>query len=235
MVSEPDFVGNCKWMLTRLTLKKGEGTLEEFNPKIGSRRITRRPNMAQQEEGKTLTPTSEIFDNEEAFRKMFLDMKMMIEELYIEWQRKRERKDRKKEQAESSSKDDKGKGVGGGRDPPEPPSPSSSSSSSSSSSTSSKKKQPVQSNSPLLKFDVKFDLPIYNGELDADKLDNWIKQIEVYCRIQKFTDDTSKIQLATLRLGGPALIWWESRTQEDLIRHGKIISSWYQFIAALKK
>lgn len=139
-------------------------------------------------------------------------------------------------------KDVKEKGVGGGSDPPEPPSPSSSSSSSSSSSPSSstsapKKKQPVQSesNSPLLKLDVKFELPTYNGEVDAEKLDNWIKQVEVYCRIQKFTDDASKIQLATLCLGGTALIWWESRTQEDLSRYGKIISSWFEFTTTLKK
>ena len=31
------------------------------------------------------------------------------------------------------------------------------------------------SNSPLLKLDVKFELPMYNGELDAEKLDNWLK------------------------------------------------------------
>ena len=27
----------------------------------------------------------------------------------------------------------------------------------------------------LIKLDVKFDLPIYDGELNADKLDNWIR------------------------------------------------------------
>ena len=37
--------------------------------------------------------------------------------------------------------------------------------------------------SPLIKLDVKFDLPIYEGELNAEKLDNWIRQIDVYCRV----------------------------------------------------
>ena len=32
-----------------------------------------------------------------------------------------------------------------------------------------------------------------------------------------------------------ALIWWESRSQEDLATKGKIISSWYEFISSLKK
>jgi hypothetical protein len=54
---------------------------------------------------------------------------------------------------------------------------------------------------PLLKLDVKFDFPTYDGELNVEKLDNWVKQIEVYCRVQKFIeDDSARIQLATLRL-----------------------------------
>jgi hypothetical protein len=28
---------------------------------------------------------------------------------------------------------------------------------------------------PLLKLDVKFELPIYDGEVNAEKLDNWIR------------------------------------------------------------
>jgi hypothetical protein len=31
------------------------------------------------------------------------------------------------------------------------------------------------------------------------------------------------------------LIWWESKAQADLIQHGKIISSWIEFIVALRK
>ena len=88
---------------------------------------------------------------------------------------------------------------------------------------------------PQLKLDIKFELPIYNGELNVEKLDNWIRQIEVYCRIQKFTKDNIRIQLDSLRLGGATLIWWEIRSQEDLSMKGKIISSWYEFTSALKK
>ena len=51
---------------------------------------------------------------------------------------------------------------------------------------------------PYLKIDIKLELPMYKGELNAKKLDNWIRQIEVYCRIQKFTEDVVKIQLASL-------------------------------------
>jgi hypothetical protein len=51
---------------------------------------------------------------------------------------------------------------------------------------------------PLLKLFVKFDFPTYDGELNSEKLDNWVNQIEVYCKVQKIIKDTSNIQLVDL-------------------------------------
>jgi hypothetical protein len=63
-------------------------------------------------------------------------------------------------------------GEGGGGDPPKtPPSPSSSSSSLSGSSSFKKHSKKTSFDFPLLKLDVKFDFPIYDGELNAE---NWI-------------------------------------------------------------
>jgi len=53
-------------------------------------------------------------------------------------------------------------------------------------------------------------MSIYDGEMNPEKLQNWIKQLEVYCRIQKVVDDYTKTKLDTLRIGGTNLIWWES-------------------------
>jgi hypothetical protein len=76
-------------------------------------------------------------------------------------------------------------------DPPQiPPSPQSSppsspSSSSSSSKSNAKKHVHQHKNEmPLLKLDVKFELPIYDGEVNVDKLDNWFRQMEVYYSVQ---------------------------------------------------
>ena len=69
-----------------------------------------------------------------------------------------------------------------------------------------KQKAKIDFNVPQLKLDIKFQLPMYNGELNAYKLDNWIHQIEVYCRIQNFIEDNIKIQLDSLRIGGTSLI-----------------------------
>jgi hypothetical protein len=88
---------------------------------------------------------------------------------------------------------------------------------------------------PFLKLDIKFELPMYNGEVNAEKLDNQIHQIEVYCRIQIIKDDETKIQLSSCRLKSETLIWWEAKTQEEMKKHGKFLSSWIDFIVALKR
>ena len=82
---------------------------------------------------------------------------------------------------------------------------------------------------------MNFDFPIYDGELNVENLDNWIRQIDVYCKVQNVDSERKKIQLASLRLGGTALVWWEGKTQADLQKHGKIISTWNEFVFAIKK
>ena len=42
--------------------------------------------------------------------------------------------------------------------------------------------------------------------------------------VHNIDSDKSKIQLASIRLGGTALVWWKGRAQADMKRHGKIIS-----------
>jgi hypothetical protein len=99
-----------------------------------------------------------------------------------------------------------------GEDPPKPPpSPPSSPSTSSSSSTISKSTARKHSHKkkhdmPLLKLDVKFELPMYDGEVNAERLYNWVKQMEVYCSVQQIKDEERQINLASLRLPGTTLI-----------------------------
>ena len=76
---------------------------------------------------------------------------------------------------------------------------------------------------------------MYNGEVNSKRLDNWIRQIEVYCRIQRIKYDETKIKLASLRLEGATLIWWEAKTQEDMKKHDKVLSSWNDFVVAIRR
>ena len=70
---------------------------------------------------------------------------------------------------------------------------------------------------------------MYNGEVNAEKLEKWVCYLEVYCRIQNLQDDDTKIQLASLRLEGVALVWWEAKTQEEMKNHSEISIYWFDF------
>ena len=89
----------------------------------------------------------------------------MLEELY---------KDKKTRDVVSSSKTSKkDKGKAKANRPPSPPSSPSSSSYSFSSVESETEKKPKKT--PLLKLDVKFQLPVYDGEMNPENMDKWIK------------------------------------------------------------
>ena len=89
--------------------------------------------------------------------------------------------------------DDKSKkGHGGNGDPPSPSS-SSSSTSSSSTSVNQSHKSKTTSKTPFLKLDVKFEFPMFNGEVNAEKLENWTRKLQVYLRIHNLHDDNNNI------------------------------------------
>jgi hypothetical protein len=67
-------------MLTRSKSKRGEGKLASYNPEIGSRGFTRRGEMEHEEF------MSEI---DKEFRRMFLEMKNMVKELWEDLERRR--------------------------------------------------------------------------------------------------------------------------------------------------
>ena len=158
-------------MLTRSKLKLGEGELIE---PISRRTFSRTMSSPRGEEEGHTQWEKPIFSETE-FLKDFINIKSMMEILLDE------REKRKKKEEASSFKDaevkneEKGKGVGGDGDPPDTKQTFSSSHTSHSNNAS--------PNIPYFKLDVKFELPIYNGDVDAEKLDNWIKQLEVYCRV----------------------------------------------------
>jgi hypothetical protein len=44
---------------------------------------------------------------------------------------------------------------------------------------------------PLLKIDAKFELPMYDGEVNAKRLENWFRQMKVYCSVQWIKDEAT--------------------------------------------
>jgi len=157
-------------MITRSKLKLGEGELVETNPEIG--RVYPRREMAEENS----------LESDTQFMDSFMTIRAMVEEMYREFKKGRN-------EDFSTSKQDKGtkeslidghsEGKGKGKEDPLSTPPNS---------PENKKKK-----TSLIKLDVKYDLPIYDGELNAEKLDNWIRLIDVYCRVQSIDSNMSKI------------------------------------------
>jgi hypothetical protein len=206
-------------MLTRAKHKQGEGTLKTFNPEVG--RASRRKKMAEEDKRD---------EQEKNFHMVFYRMSEMVERMYGDYEKRMKKKGKKKE-AQVDDNASVNQGVGG--DPPEPPSsPSSSSSSSSEHSHHSSHKDSFKK--PLLNLDVKFSLPMFNGDVNPEKLDNWIRQVEVYFCVQQIDEEEVKVQLASLRLEGTTLVWWERKLQ-DISKCGNLLSSWSEFKSAIRK
>jgi hypothetical protein len=108
---------------------------------------------------------------------VFYRMSEMFERMYGDYEKRMNKKGKKKE---AHVDDDASVNQGAGGDPPEPlSSPSGSSSSSSENSHHSHHSHhsfhKASFKKPLLNLDVKFSLPMFNGDVNPEKLDNWIR------------------------------------------------------------
>ena len=123
--------------------------MAETNPEIGS--VNSKRKMSEENP----------LESDPQFMDSFMTLRSMVEEMYRDFKKHRD-------EDSSSSKQDKGveesllhdNSKGKGKEekfltPPNSPE---------------NRKKPY-----LIKLDVKFDLPIYDGELNAEKLDNWIE------------------------------------------------------------
>jgi hypothetical protein len=159
-------------------------------------------------------------EHEKKFHMVFYRMLEMVEQMYGDYEKRMKKKGKKNE---AHVDDDALVNQGDGGDPPEPPS-SSSSSSSSSFEHSHHSSHKASFKKPLLKIDVKFSLPMFNGDANLEKLDNWISEVEVYCCVQHIVEEEVKVQLDSPRCEGTTLIWWEMKLQ-DISMCGNLLSS----------
>lgn len=144
-------------MLTRSKLELGEGELVETNHEI--ERVY--PQKKMSEEG-SMGPDPQFIET-------FLAIKSMVEEMYEDF-RKYKVEDsscsKQDKEEDESHFHDHSKGKGKEESFVTPPN------------------SPVHNKKEyLIKLDVKFDLPMYDGELNAENFNNWIRQIDFYCRV----------------------------------------------------
>jgi hypothetical protein len=65
-------------------------------------------------------------------------------------------------------------------------------------------------------------------------LNNWIRQVEVYCCVQHIDEEEVKVQLTSFRLEGTYIVWWERKLQY-ISKCGNILSSWSEFKSVIRK
>jgi hypothetical protein len=145
-------------MITRENLNRGEGELFEENTEIGSRKINSQSDKMASED--------ELSHNEIDFQKTFFAMSEMVKVIYDDYL------ERKRLIPGEYSKEKGEEGEDCPKLPPSPPSYPSTSSSSSTSSKSTARKYSHKHDMPLLNLDVKFELPMYDGEINEKKLNN---------------------------------------------------------------
>ena len=121
------------------------------------------------------------FQLDSQFMDKFMAMRSMVEEMYREFKKGRGESTLtpKKDKGAEGPSLDAPEGKGKGETPPTSTPPDS---------LENRKKK-----TSLIKLHVKFDLPIYDAELNAENLDNWIRQIDVYCRVQNIDSERRKI------------------------------------------
>jgi hypothetical protein len=81
---------------------------------------------------------------------------------------------------------------------------------------------------------VRFELPMYDGEVNAERIDNWVRQMEVYCSVQQIKYEATQIKLTSLRLAGTTLIRWQSKLKNGTQQVGNVFPSWKVFVSTLK-
>jgi hypothetical protein len=91
---------------------------------------------------------------------------------------------------------------------------------------------PSSSNIPF-KVEEKLEIPMYDGQVNVEKLNSWLKQLEVYFGLYQIKE-TQHISFSHLKMSRHALLWWESYV--DALRIGKnpMVTKWEDFKALLK-
>ena len=86
------------------------------------------------------------------------------------------------------------------------------------------------------KVQVNFDIPLFEGKIDANALEQWLSLLEGYFSIQKFSD-SEKITFALLKSLPHVKYWWDGyceRHEKDDAEIFKTEPTWASFVDVVK-
>jgi hypothetical protein len=80
---------------------------------------------------------------------------------------------------------------------------------------------------------AKMDIPVYEGNLDAEELLDWIRALDTYFDYEDVEED-KKVKHAITRLKGHATLWWDELQADRCCKGKQKIKSWDKMIAKMK-
>jgi hypothetical protein len=87
------------------------------------------------------------------------------------------------------------------------------------------------------KVQVNFDIPVFEGQIDADALDKWLNLLEGYFSVHNFSDK-EKITFALLKALPHVKHWWETYWEQSSTEESGIYGAeptWDFFVDAVKE
>jgi hypothetical protein len=87
------------------------------------------------------------------------------------------------------------------------------------------------------KVQVNFDIPIFEGQIDADALDKWLNLLEGYFSVHNFFD-VEKITITLLKALPNVKHWWETYWEQSSTEESGIYGAeptWDFFVDAVKE
>jgi len=74
-------------------------------------------------------------------------------------------------------------------------------------------------------MEEKVSIKLYQGEIDALRLNNWLQHLEVHFNIHHIKEDEN-ISFVRLKLEVHSLIWWESHTNTLRLEGDPPVTKW---------
>ena len=89
---------------------------------------------------------------------------------------------------------------------------------------------------PPFKVQVNFDIPIFEGQIDADALEKWLNILEGYFSVYNFSD-RENITFALLKVVPHVKDWWETHCEQTSTEHSMFstIPTWASFVDAIRR
>jgi hypothetical protein len=87
------------------------------------------------------------------------------------------------------------------------------------------------------KVQINFDIPIFEGHIDADAIDKWLNLLEGYFSVHNFLN-REKITFALLKVVPHVKDWWETFCEQKEIEETSlfsVIATWESFRDAIKE